>query len=469
MSTAPSSTAVIAYADGACKGNPGPGGWGVLLQHPDGTQVELWGGEADTTNNRMELTAAIRALASLPADSRVEVWTDSSYVQKGITEWISGWKKRQWRKADGKAVQNADLWQALDQQSQRHQVSWHWVRGHNGHPGNEAADQLANRGVTDPQGPQALANPAPQPPQAALSAGAEGILSPSPPTAALEPPMTASLTPSEPSDETPVARVTASSPATTVSAESMTPRYCPLPNPHSGHRQLIFDTETTGLEVHNGDRIIEIGLIEVIDRRPTGQQAHIYLNPQRPVGDSYAIHGLSDEFLADQPLFAVVAEQLSAFMAGAELVAHNASFDVRFLDAELQRCGLPTLDQLGCQITDTLLMAKKRYPGQRTTLDGLAKRLEVRPRDRSFHGALLDAEILMDVYLAMTGGQVALNMQSDQEPGRQQGGPRRMQPRQLRVITASAAELQSHQQWLEKGDSAGFWQGLALASGQAPG
>ena len=134
------------FTDGACSGNPGPGGWGALLQSPEGT-VELHGGEADTTNNRMELSAAIEALKSLPDNSIVTLTTDSTYVKDGITGWIINWKKRGWKTAAKKPVKNVDLWQALDAQCARHQIDWQWVKGHAGHAGNERADALANIGM----------------------------------------------------------------------------------------------------------------------------------------------------------------------------------------------------------------------------------------------------------------------------------------------------------------------------------
>ena len=137
---------VVMYADGACKGNPGPGGWGVLLQS-GGREKEMYGGEAQTTNNRMELTAVIEGLRSLKERSTVRVYTDSQYVQKGISEWIHSWKKRGWMTSDKKPVKNVDLWKMLDEAAQQHQVSWHWVKGHAGHPENERADALANRGI----------------------------------------------------------------------------------------------------------------------------------------------------------------------------------------------------------------------------------------------------------------------------------------------------------------------------------
>lgn len=134
------------YSDGACKGNPGPGGWGALLVS-GGHRKEICGGELDTTNNRMEMIAVIRALEQIKRPSRVRVHTDSQYVQKGVSEWMDGWKRRNWRKADGKPVKNQDLWRALDALGSTHTIEWKWVKGHAGHPENERADALANQGV----------------------------------------------------------------------------------------------------------------------------------------------------------------------------------------------------------------------------------------------------------------------------------------------------------------------------------
>lgn len=139
---------VVIYSDGACKGNPGPGGWGAWLQSGD-HQKELWGGEPLTTNNRMELMAAIMALESLKRHCKVSLTTDSEYVKKGITEWLANWKRRGWKTAGREPVKNADLWQRLEAASVRHHVEWHWVRGHTGHPENELADQLANRAIDE--------------------------------------------------------------------------------------------------------------------------------------------------------------------------------------------------------------------------------------------------------------------------------------------------------------------------------
>ena len=136
------------YADGACKGNPGPGGWGVFMR-AGAHGKELWGGERDTTNNRMELTAVIRALEALKRPVPVKLYTDSKYVQQGISAWIHNWKRNGWRTADKKPVKNADLWQELDVLARQFQVEWTWVKGHAGNPGNERADELANRGIED--------------------------------------------------------------------------------------------------------------------------------------------------------------------------------------------------------------------------------------------------------------------------------------------------------------------------------
>jgi ribonuclease HI len=142
--------AVTIYTDGACKGNPGPGGWGAWLT-AGAHEKELWGGEPLTTNNRMELTAVIEALAALKRASRVKLYTDSEYVRQGITTWIHNWKLRGWKTAAKQAVKNVDLWQRLDSEAARHAIEWHWVKGHAGHPGNERADALANRGAAEHQ------------------------------------------------------------------------------------------------------------------------------------------------------------------------------------------------------------------------------------------------------------------------------------------------------------------------------
>ncbi len=144
-------TPVDMFTDGACSGNPGPGGWGVILRCK-GVEKELKGGEPQTTNNRMEMMAVLQGLTALTRPCRVNIYTDSEYVKKGMTEWLRGWKARGWKTADKKPVKNDDLWQALDSAAQRHDLSWHWVRGHNGHPENERADQLARDGAREAKG-----------------------------------------------------------------------------------------------------------------------------------------------------------------------------------------------------------------------------------------------------------------------------------------------------------------------------
>ncbi len=140
------SESVEIFTDGACKGNPGPGGWGALLRYGE-KEKELWGGEAGTTNNRMEIMAVIQALEALKRPCRVRITTDSQYVKRGVTEWMARWKGNGWRTADRKSVKNRDLWERLDQAVSRHELEWHWVKGHAGHPENERADQLSNRGI----------------------------------------------------------------------------------------------------------------------------------------------------------------------------------------------------------------------------------------------------------------------------------------------------------------------------------
>jgi DNA polymerase-3 subunit epsilon len=174
-------------------------------------------------------------------------------------------------------------------------------------------------------------------------------------------------------------------------------------------RQIFLDTETTGLNADSGDRIIEIGCVEMLNRRLSGRNLHFYLNPERPSHeDAVKVHGLTDEFLADKPLFAAIVDELLEYLAGAEILIHNAAFDVGFLNAELRRLGRPDFEALVGPITDTLLLARETYPGKSNSLDALCKRLEVDNASRSLHGALLDAGLLAEVYIRMTRGQDSL-------------------------------------------------------------
>jgi DNA polymerase-3 subunit epsilon len=174
-------------------------------------------------------------------------------------------------------------------------------------------------------------------------------------------------------------------------------------------RQIVLDTETTGLSAEGGDRIIEIGCVELVARKLTGNNKHFYLNPERDSHeDALKVHGISNEFLRDKPKFAAVADDLVEYLAGAEIIIHNAAFDVAFLNKELELIGKPPLRSYVGQVTDTLAMAKEMYPGKRNSLDALCDRLGVDNSGRTLHGALLDAELLADVYINLTRGQDAL-------------------------------------------------------------
>lgn len=198
-------------------------------------------------------------------------------------------------------------------------------------------------------------------------------------------------------------------------------------------RQIFLDTETTGLSPDSGDRIIEIGCIEMVNRRLTGENKHFYLNPERKNSeDAVRVHGLTDEFLADKPVFAAVADELMDYLAGAEVVIHNAAFDVAFLDAELRRLGRPPFAQCVAGVKDTLLMAREMFPGKSNSLDALCKRLEVDNSSRTLHGALLDAGLLAEVYIRLTRGQDALVIDTAEGQG---------QVLQVAEIDLSAFEL----------------------------
>ena len=219
-------------------------------------------------------------------------------------------------------------------------------------------------------------------------------------------------------------------------------------------RQVVLDTETTGLEPEAGHRIIEIGCVELVNRRPTQQSFHRYVNPGRAVDlGALEVHGIGDEFLATQPPFQDIAEEFLNFVSGAELVIHNAGFDVAFINGELGRLELTTADIAQCcEILDTLALARRLHPGQRNSLDALAKRYQVDNSKRELHGALLDAQILAEVYLAMTGGQASLSLDGDGDSvGAQalKAEPVDRDGLKLVVPGASAEELAAHQAMLE--------------------
>ena len=223
-------------------------------------------------------------------------------------------------------------------------------------------------------------------------------------------------------------------------------------------RQVFLDTETTGLYAAQGDRIIEIGCIEMIDRRHTGRKLHHYLNPQRSSHpEAVRVHGITDDFLVDKPLFASVAGELLSFLAGAEVLIHNASFDLAFLDAELERLGLPpTAQQVGA-VTDTLLLAREMFPGKGNSLDALCKRLEVDNAHRELHGALLDANLLAEVYGRMTRGQESLVIDAaDDGPTHAAAAAIDLTTYALPVLAATDEEAAAHDRLLREVDEASF-------------
>lgn len=454
------SQTITLYVDGACKGNPGLGGWGAYII-TESAEHKICGGEAETTNNRMELTAAIEGVLFCPMDAKLIIWTDSNYVKQGITEWIHGWKKKNW-----KDVKNPDLWKKLDAVCQGREIEWNWIKGHAGHAGNEMADQLANQGaeetaaqlkngnavetkkkaesdwlLNDPFGLDASddeeeysedemhdAESTDSAGDAPINTWAEDALDEAVPA-------DASRIPAKQASNAPIHPAVVITPATL---------------DLQGPRQLILDTETTGFYFQDSDRIIEVGAIEMINRKLTGSSIHIYINPQKPVGESENIHGISDDFLKDKPLYAEIAEALYEYLKGAEIIAHNATFDMNFLNMEFTRAGFGALSNV-CEVTDTLSMAKAKHPGQKNSLDALVRRYEIPQRDRTFHGALLDAEILSDVYLAMTGGQVSFDIDALTHSESAQGNASRQAVQiELPAIMPSEEELAEHENWVKQ-------------------
>ncbi|MFP4252461.1 MAG: DNA polymerase III subunit epsilon [Guyparkeria sp.] len=229
-------------------------------------------------------------------------------------------------------------------------------------------------------------------------------------------------------------------------------------------RQIVLDTETTGMPVEEGHRLIEIGAVELVERRLTHRNYHQYLNPERAVdAGAFAVHGLSNDFLESKPRFAEVADEFLEYVRGAELVIHNAAFDVGFLDAELKRLGYPPLAEHVDRVTDSLAIAREKHPGQRNSLDALCRRYQIDNSERTLHGALLDSEILADVYLALTGGQWDLSFDNPAETAT--GGQAALgtipsdRPR-LRVIAPEPEAAEAHADWvarLRKADEGFDW------------
>ncbi len=469
------SQTITLYVDGACRGNPGLGGWGAYIV-TEQAEHKLYGGEAQTTNNRMELTAAIEGILFCPTDAKLVIWTDSNYVKQGITEWIHGWKKKNW-----KDVKNPDLWQKLDAVCQGREIEWNWIKGHAGHAGNEMADQLANVGADQVSKMLKTADSNPTLNATLVTSAADTTEHDKKKTESdwlLDDPFgfdlvsddaevetenmqntfqethqeTHQTTESTITDEAEAEKNNSSTGVEAVNTTQSHPHIVITPATMQLHgpRQLILDTETTGFYYQDGDRIIEVGALEMINRKLTGSSIHIYIQPEKLVGESENIHGISDEFLKDKPKFAEIADVLYQYLKGAEIIAHNATFDMNFLDMEFSRAGLGNLSEV-CEVTDSLLMAKSKHPGQKNSLDALVRRYEIPARDRTFHGALLDAEILADVYLAMTGGQVAFDMDALSASEEQQRQSDRLSiDIDLAVILPSEEELAAHENWVKQ-------------------
>ncbi len=219
-------------------------------------------------------------------------------------------------------------------------------------------------------------------------------------------------------------------------------------------RQIVLDTETTGLSVRDGNRIIEIGCVELINRRLTGNNFHRYLNPGRDSEEgALAVHGLTTEFLSDKPKFAEIAEEFRTYVQDAEVIIHNAAFDLAFLNAELDRLNLPPFEKHVAEVTDTLQQAKIMFPGKRNSLDALCDRFEISNAHRTLHGALLDAELLAEVYLAMTRGQESLTIDLGDGGAEGGGADGIVAPlEKILVLAASAEELAEHEATLDKLD-----------------
>jgi DNA polymerase III subunit epsilon len=232
-------------------------------------------------------------------------------------------------------------------------------------------------------------------------------------------------------------------------------------------RQVFVDTETTGLNVEAGDRIVEIGCVELVDRRHTGRTLHHYVNPQRSSHpDALRVHGITDEFLADKPPFSAVVDDLIGFIAGAEVIIHNAAFDTGFLDAELRRAQRGRLGEHALEVRCSLVMARELFPGKGNSLDALCKRLEVDNSHRELHGALLDARLLAEVYLNMTRGQGTLVMEEDGEAGGAlEGIVVDLSGFELPVLVASSDEVEAHEALLADIDKASsgrtLWRAMA--------
>lgn len=382
------------YTDGSCLGNPGPGGWGVVLaDNSSNILLEISGHAEDTTNNRMELTAAIEALRWVQkqqTELEIELYTDSSYVKDGLTKWIKGWKEKNWKTANKQPVKNKELWIELDKLYSDLNVQFHWIKAHVGHELNERADFLAHSSASEKK---KLFNESQQ-----------------------------------------LKKILQNSSKASVEKKSTSDRLC------------FFDLETTGFSADHGHRAIEIGVVEVIDRKITKNTFHTYLNPERSVDEgAQRVHGLSREFLSDKPLFHHVVQPLLKFIEGSIMIAHNANFDESFLNMELKRVGLKPLKNYCLKIEDSLTLARSLYPGKKNSLDALCQRLDISNSHRQYHGALLDSELLAQVYLAMTGGQKKLSFENLSDSN--EGKDNLNLSKEIQPATLSEAEKNAHEQW----------------------
>ncbi|MDL0429608.1 DNA polymerase III subunit epsilon [Marinobacter sp. TBZ242] len=216
-------------------------------------------------------------------------------------------------------------------------------------------------------------------------------------------------------------------------------------------RQIVLDTETTGIDPAEGHRIIEIGCVELMERQTTGRHYHVYINPEREVeAEAITVHGITNEFLADKPKFSEIADEFFDFIKGAELVIHNAAFDIGFMDSEFARLKPVRKTADHCGVVDSLAIARKKHPGQKNNLDALCKRYGVDNSSRDLHGALLDAEILAEVYLLLTGGQTALSLDAGSDEAGGAGGIRRLarERKPLTVVRASNEETSAHEEFM---------------------
>jgi DNA polymerase-3 subunit epsilon len=235
-------------------------------------------------------------------------------------------------------------------------------------------------------------------------------------------------------------------------------------------RQLILDTETTGLDARQGHRIIEIGCVELVDRRPTGRHLHVYVNPEREIdAGATEVHGFTWDMLRDKPRFADIAQEFGDFVRDAQWIIHNAPFDLGFLDEELKRANLPATASLATDVIDTLALAREQFPGKKNNLNALCERLGVANAHRTLHGALLDAQLLSEVYLAMTRGQESLTIDVVAPASAARGAlaSAEFEPIAVRVLAPTAAELEAHRAYLAELDRAS--KGACLWLAQAPG